>query len=110
MPIILDNPEQYTIPPSEGFIPDRLGVRRFSIDIDRTTGAISASFTPCPANETAWGPRDEAEVTTPDIAAEMMQSEDSPEKLAALQALQQVQQTLQTALPTVAGYLLKLRS
>jgi hypothetical protein len=64
-------PPGFEVPPSAGFVPDRLGVRRVSIDIDRDTSVIRASGTPCPATATAWGPVDAAEVTTADLVAEL---------------------------------------
>lgn len=105
MPIDLPNPEAYTVAPSAGFVPDRLGVRRVSIDVDRTTGAYRTSLTPCPATADTWGPQDAPEVVSPDLAAELMAAPDSAEKLAALTALQRIASDL----VTVAGFVLSLR-
>lgn len=84
-------PPGFDVPPSAGFTPDRLGVRRVSIDIDRNTSVIRASGTPCPATATAWGPVDAAEVTTSDLVAELIAlpatGEVGAKRAAALQAL-----------------------
>lgn len=106
MPIPIDNPGDYTVPPSDGFVPDRLGVRRAIIDVDRQTNAYRTSLTPCPANAEVWGPADAAELTTPDLVAEIMAAPDSAEKVAALQAVQRIG----VDLLTVAGFLLALRN
>lgn len=106
MTIGLPNPDAYTVPPSEGFIPDRLGVRRVLIDVDRTTGAYVTSLTPCPATRDRWGPVDAPEVSTPDLAAELMAAPDSADKMAALMAMQRVAGDL----VTVAGFMLSLRN
>lgn len=103
--IPIPNPESYTVPPSTGFVPDRLGVRRVCIDVNRTTNQYTASFTPCPANATAWGPTDAAEVSSPDLVAELMATPDSPEKLEALTAVQ----SMADSLVVIARFLLVLR-
>lgn len=110
MPTIpIGDPGPFTIPPSTGFVPDRLGVRRFAVDIDRVTEVISASFTPCPATAEVWGPVDAAEVMSGNLVADLMAAPDSAEKLATLQALQRVQAVMEADLPIVAGFLLSLR-
>jgi len=106
MPTIdLPNPDAYTVAPSAGFTPDRLGVRRVQIDVDRATGAYRTSLTPCPATADRWGPVDAPEVVSPDLAAELMAAPDSAAKLAALTAMQRIQADL----VTVAGFVLSLR-
>lgn len=65
-------PPGFDVPPSAGFAPDRLGVRRVAIDIDRDTSVIRASGTPCPATATAWGPTDAPEVSTANLVAELL--------------------------------------
>lgn len=110
MPIELPNPDQYTVAPTAGFVPDRLGVRRVSIDVDRATGAYRTSLTPCPATASTWGPTDSPEVACPDLLAELMAAEveteeEGAEKLAALQALGRIADDL----VTVAKFVLWLR-
>lgn len=84
MAIPLPNPDQYTIEPKPGFVPTVIGVRRVSIDVNRDDDKYTVSLTPCPANETAWGPEDMAEVTSQDLVAELY-------KLGNMEALQAVQ-------------------
>lgn len=98
-------PPGFDTPAVPEFKPDRLGVRRVIIDIDRTTGRTSASLTPCPATADAWGPTDAPEVSCPDLIAELMTAPDSAEKLAALTAVQRISADL----VTVAGFVLSLR-
>ncbi|MBN9521818.1 hypothetical protein J0H58_25430 [bacterium] len=106
MPIPIDDPVAYTVPPSDGFVPDRLGVRRVVIDVDRATNAYRASFTPCPANAAAWGPQDAPDVSSFDLVAELLAAPDSADKVAALQAVQRVADDLLT----VGGFLLSLHA
>lgn len=106
MSIPINNPEQYTVAPSSGFTPDRLGVRSVVIDIGRDDNKYRTRFTPCPATETSWGAIDAPEVSTADLLAELMAAVDSPEKQAALLAVQNISD----GLVTVASFLLSLRS
>lgn len=99
--IPITDPMGYIVPPTAGFVPDRMGVRRISIDIDRTTGAYRCSLTPCPATKEAWGPTDAPEVVTPDLVAELLALPDSSSKLAALAAVQRVAADLVTVAAAV---------
>src|SRR5690349_14093378 len=84
-------PPGYDVPPSPGFTPDRLGVRRVVIDVDRVTGVYRTSATPCPATAAAWGPADAPEVVCQDLLAELLAlSDKNPKKLPALLAVQQL--------------------
>lgn len=105
MPITIDNPAHYTVAPTAGFIPDRIGVRKVIIDVDRNTGVTRTVLTPCPATADHWGPTDAPEVSSPDLASELLSAPDSAAKLAALQAMQRIQSDL----VTVAGFVLSLR-
>lgn len=88
--IPINNPQDFTVPASAGFTPDRLGVRRVQIEVDRVTNQWRASFTPCPATALVWGPVDAAEVSSPDLIAELLALPDSAEKVAALEAVQRI--------------------
>ena len=105
MPITISDPASYTVPPSPGFTPDRLGVRHIVIDVDRATDAYRVTLTPCPANATAWGPRDAPQVGSPDLAAEMLAQPDTPDRAAALAAVARIKDDL----VTVAAFLIPLR-
>lgn len=105
MPIPIPDPGNYTVPPSDGFTPDRLGVRRVVIDVDRATDVYRAALTPCPATAAAWGPVDAPEVYSPHLVAELLAAPDTPERAAALAALGRIQADL----VTVAAFLLPLR-
>ena len=107
MPTIpLTDPAAYTVPPTQAWVPDRLGIRRVVIDVDRATGAYQTRLIPCPATAAAWGPADAPELVTADLVAELMAAPESAEKWAALQAVQRVAEDLLT----VAGFLLSLRA
>jgi hypothetical protein len=60
------------------------------IDIDRDTGVMRAVGTPCPATATRWGASDLAEVSTPDLMAELLALPDGPAKALALAAVPQI--------------------
>ncbi len=102
---VIPVPPGNDVPAVPAFTPDRLGIRRVSIDVDRDTNAYRSSFTPCPATATQWGPTDLAEVSSPDLVAELLAAPDSADKLAALEAVQRIQADL----ITVAGFVLTLR-
>lgn len=104
--IPIANPEAYTVPAKPAFTPDRLGVRRVLIDVDRTTSVYRVSLTPCPATAEEWGPQDAPNVSTGNLLAELLAAPDTAEKLGALQALQRIEADLRT----IAGYLIALRS
>ncbi len=107
MPIPLDPTaaEALATPAVPAFVPDRLWVRRVSIEVTRPDMRYAVSMTPCPGTATALGPADAAEVVSPDLIAELMAAPDTPERTAALVAVQQVA----AGLVTVAGFLLALR-
>lgn len=106
MPIPIPDPTPYTVPPSSGFTPDRLGVRRVVLDADRASNAYRVNITPCPATAEAWGPVDAPDLSSGDLVAELLAAPDTPERTAVLGALQR----MQSDVVTVAGYLLALRA
>lgn len=89
-------PPGYDVPPTPGFTPDRLGVRRVTIEVDRDTGVYRTALTPCPATATAWGPTDAPEVSSPDLLAELTALPDGPEKQAAIEAVTRIAADLVT--------------
>jgi len=98
--IPIRDPETYTVPPSEGFTPDRLGVRRVVIDVDRVTGAFRANLTPCPATAEAWGPLDCPDFSTADVVRDIaaLPADAQPAAFEALQSISRGLMVLYTSL------------